>query len=152
MNPLEPEVWECDYDIEVDATPEAIWAYFEDVSGWKRWNAGIEEIQIRGPFEAGVEFVMKPTGQDWVTTCLREVQPNIGFIDETQVGELRIFVEHRIESIAECRCRVTYSIQAFGPGCDEIGPAVSADFPVVLRALKEMAETETAECRLDSVP
>jgi hypothetical protein len=135
-------VWENEHSIEINASPEVIWALFKDVAGWKRWNVGIEEIELHGSFAAGTEFTMKPPGQDALTTQLVEVSENFGFLDKTCVGELSVFVDHRIEPIGEGRCRVTYSIEAFGPSCDEIGPMISADFPDVLKALAEIAECE----------
>ena len=141
MNPNKPEVWECEHDVEVNASPEVIWALFEDVPGWTRWNAGIEKIEIDGPFQVGAEFAMKPTGQPSVTSRLREVQRNVSFLDETHIGDLRIFVEHRIEVLSCSRSRVVFSLEAFGPSCDQVGPAVSADFPDVLDALRDLAES-----------
>ena len=142
MKDQKVSVWEGEHSIEINASAEAIWALFKDVAGWKRWNAGIETIELHGPFAAGTEFTMKPPGQDALTTQLVEVTENSGFLDKTCVGELSVFVDHRIVAIASGRCRVTYSTEAFGPSCDEIGPMVSADFPEVLKALATMVECE----------
>ncbi|HTQ31715.1 MAG TPA: hypothetical protein VMI53_10950 [Opitutaceae bacterium] len=117
-----------------------IWALFRDVSGWKKWNAGIEQIEINGPFTTGTEFLMTPPGQETLMTRLIEVRENEGFVDETWVGELVVRVAHRIKRIDRQRTRVTYAVEASGPGCDEVGPAVSADFPDVLKALANLAE------------
>jgi len=27
-----------------------VWRLFQDVPGWKKWNAGIEQIKINGPY------------------------------------------------------------------------------------------------------
>jgi len=142
MNDQKPKVWEIEHDIETKASAEAIWTLFRDVSGWRRWNAGIEKIEIHGPFEAGTEFVMTPSGQEPVTTRLVEVSENAGFVDETRVGDLRIFVDHHIETMNSGRTRVVFSLEAFGSSCDEIGPVVSADFPEVLKALVSLAECQ----------
>ena len=143
MNDPKIQVWEIEHDIETKASPEAIWTLFRDVPGWNRWNAGIERIEIRGPFEAGTKFVMTPPGQEPLTTRLVEVRNNAGFVDETCVGDLRVFVDHRIEPMSSGRTRVVFSLEAFGAACDEIGPQVSADFPEVLKALVSLAESET---------
>ena len=138
-------VWEIEHSTETKASPEAVWALFKNVAGWKRWNAGIEEIQLRGPFQAETEFMMKPPGQESLTSRLVEVCENVGFLDETCVGDLKIYVDHRIEPIAADKTRIVYSLEAFGPSCDEIGPLVSADFPQVLKALATLAESQA--CR-----
>lgn len=141
MKDPQPEVWECEHEIVVAAAPEVVWALFEDVAGWPRWNAGVEQIELRGPFATGSSFLMKPVGMDEVISQLVEVLPHVSFLDETRLGDLRIFVEHRLQPLGAGECRVRYSLQAFGPGCEETGAAVSADFPEVLRALKALAET-----------
>ena len=138
-------VWEIEHSTEIKASPQAVWSLFKDVTGWKRWNAGIEQIELLGAFEAGTKFLMKPPGQEPLTSRLLEVSENVGFLDETCVGDLKIYVDHRIEPITAGRTRVIYSLEAFGPSCDEIGPLVSADFPDVLKALATLAEVETRQ-------
>ncbi len=48
----EQQTWQGEYGIETSATPDLIWSIFRDVPGWKTWNAGIEHIEIDGPFAA----------------------------------------------------------------------------------------------------
>jgi hypothetical protein len=132
-------LWRGEHSIETSASKEAIWRLFSDVNGWKRWNAGIERIEMKAPFAVGSEFFMQPPGQDGFISKLIWVVPNAGFTDETRVGDLTVRVEHRIERVSENLRRVVYAIEAQGPGCEEIGPAVSADFPDVLRALVALA-------------
>ena len=139
-------MWQHEFSILTTAEPQAIWARFVDVAGWPQWNAGVEKIEIDGPFAAGTVFVMRPPGQDAITTRLVEVQKGKSFLDETRLGELRIFVDHRLEPLTGGRTRIVYSIEAFGPNCDEVGAAVSADFPQVLQALAALAEAELANC------
>jgi len=145
MNDQKTSVWEIEHCIETNASPEVIWALFKDVPGWKRWNSGIEEIEMPGEFEAGTFFLMKPSGQEPLKSRLLEVTENAGFLDETCVGDLKVYVDHRITEIAPGRTKVTYSLEAFGPSCDEIGPLVSADFPDVLKALVALAEREASQ-------
>ena len=101
MKAFGPQVWECEHAIEVHASPEAIWAFFEDVAGWSRWNPGIERIELNGPFAAGSTFEMTPPGQASLTSRLVEVRENVSFLDETVVGDLRVFVDHRIEPLMQ---------------------------------------------------
>ena len=144
MNDIGPEFWECEHALEVNASPRAVWALFQDIRGWKRWNAGIESIDFEGPFQAGATFRMTPPGQPSLTSRLVEVTEEVGFVDETQVGDLKVYVEHRIDPLHEGRCRVVYSLSAFGPGCEEAGPQIASDFPQVLSALASMAAIEAA--------
>jgi len=129
------DTWHGEHSIETTATPEAIWAAFRDVPGWKAWNAGIEHIELEGPFADGTWFTMKPPGQDAFRSRLIEVRDNECFVDETRIDDLVVTVAHRIEWVAAGRTRVTYAATATGPGAAEVGPAISADFPDVLAAL-----------------
>jgi len=133
-------MWTHEESIETTATPARIWQLFADVPGWKVWNAGIEHIELHGPFATGTTFAMQPPGMDAFVSTLINVQENAGFTDETIVDEARVVVEHRIEAIAAGRTRVVYSTRITGPDASEVGPMVTGDFGDVLRALKGVAE------------
>lgn len=140
MNTQQP--WRKEYGIETTASAEVIWSLFRDVSGWKHWNAGIESIELEGPFADGTWFTMKPPGQDALRSQLIEVRQNEGFVDETRMGELLVQVAHRIQRIGLGRNRIIYSVAASGPDAPEAGAAISSDFPDVLAALAAQAETQ----------
>ena len=106
MNTNEPPVWECDHEVTVNGRPEVIWRHFQDVATWPQWNAGISSIRMEGEFEAGNHFVMVTPTQDRFTTRLIEVRELKGFLDETRVGDLRVFVDHQIRPITEDVTRV----------------------------------------------
>lgn len=132
--------WRSEYAIETTATAATIWSIFRDVAAWKNWNAGIEQIDIDGPFATGTWFTMKPPGEEALRSQLVDVRENVCFIDETRVGDLAIKVAHRIEPLGPARTRIVYAVDAHGPQAFEIGPAVSADFPEVLASLARLAE------------
>lgn len=133
-------IWRSEYAIEASATAETIWSIFRDVAGWKTWNAGIEQIDIEGPFCAGTWFTMKPPGEDTLRSQLVEVRENECFVDETRLGSLVVTVAHRIERLGPTRTRIVYAVDASGPQASEIGPAVASDFPDVLASLVKLAE------------
>jgi hypothetical protein len=136
----EHEIWRGEHSVDTTASPEAIWGMFCDTDGWKAWNAGIEEIQLEGPFAAGTWFTMKPPGQDALRSRLLDVRENERFVDETRVEGLVVTVEHRIERLAPGGTRVTFAIDAAGPGAQHVGPAIAADFPDVLAALATLVQ------------
>jgi hypothetical protein len=137
-------MWQREYGIETTASPEVIWNIFPDVPGWKNWNAGIEHIEINGPFEVGTEFVMTPPGQQPLSTRLIKVKEYEGFVDQTRVGDVLVDVAHRIERLNPERTRIVYAVQVIGPAAEDIGRAVSTDFPDVLKALAALAESKKA--------
>jgi Polyketide cyclase / dehydrase and lipid transport len=138
------QAWRSEYAIETPAAPSIIWSIFRDVPGWKAWNAGIEHIEIDGPFSAGTWFTMKPPGQDLLRSQLVDVRENECFVDETRVGPLTVTVAHRIEALGAGRTRIVYAVDAKGPEASEIGPAVASDFPQVLASLAKLAEVRSA--------
>jgi hypothetical protein len=126
---------------ETTATAATLWNIIRDVPGWRRWNAGIEHVELEGPFASGTWFTMKPPGQDAFRSRLLEVREGERFVDETRVEDLVVTVDHRLER-AGANTRVTYALRASGPGASEIGPAIAADFPEVLAALCALAEQQ----------
>jgi len=88
--------WRSEYAIETSATPETIWSIFREVPAWKNWNAGIEQINIDGPFATGTWFTMKPPGEEALRSQLVDVRENVCFVDETRVGDLVILVTPRV--------------------------------------------------------
>lgn len=138
-------IWRSEYAIETSAAADTIWSIFRDVAAWKNWNAGIEQIDIDGPFATGTWFTMKPPGEEALRSQLIDVRESECFVDETQVGDLVIKVAHRIESLAPARTRIVYAVDAKGPQAAEIGPVVASDFPEVLASLAKLAEAKDRE-------
>jgi hypothetical protein len=133
-------MWTHEESIETTAAPARVWALFADVARWKDWNAGIESIELHGPFVTGASFTMRPPGQDALSSTLIEVKANESFIDETVVDETRVLVRHKLVPLPSGRTRIIYSTEISGPDAAEIGPMVTNDFPDVLAALKKLAE------------
>jgi len=137
-------MWQQAFDIHSTAAPATVWQLFADVDGWAAWNAGIEAIELRGPFADGTEFMMKPPGEPAMTSRLVNVLPGCSFEDETVLGEIRVRVDHRVEQLADGGSRIRYTARVEGPGAAEVGAAVTADFPQVLAALAAAAERREA--------
>jgi hypothetical protein len=136
MNNTSPEsTWHIDHTIETPLAPERLWPLFADVAGWKRWNPGVEESALEGPFASGAWFSMKPPGQETLRSQLIAVREGESFVDQTCVGDLVVTVAHRIERLPAGPTRLTYSVEAVGPDAREIGPMIAADFPEVLASL-----------------
>ena len=133
-------MWQQAFETLTTATPATVWQLFVDVDGWAAWNAGIEAIALHGPFADGTTFLMKPPGEDAMTSRLVNVVAGRSFEDETVLGDVRVLVDHRVEPLGDGRSRITYTARVDGPGAAEIGAAVTADFPAVLASLRELAE------------
>jgi len=137
-------MWTHTASIETSAPAPRVWLLFSDLERWKDWNAGIERIQIHGPFANGTTFTMWPPGQEGFTSTLIDVKPNESFTDETVVDETIVRVFHELASLPSGGTRIVYSTQIVGPAAADVGPMVTADFDDVLAALRRLAETPTA--------
>lgn len=133
-------MWTHEESIETSAPRSRVWEIWADVARWKDWNAGIEAIEMHGPFDVGTSFTMQPPDQEALSSTLIEVTPNERFTDETVVDETRVHVSHALVSLPDGRTRITYRTEISGPGADVLGPMVTSDFPQVLAALKKLAE------------
>lgn len=133
-------MWTNETSIDVEADHSRLWAVFLDVAGWKRWNAGIARIELRGPFEDGTEFLMQLPGMEPFTSLLVNVRPGESFTDVTELDGTTVRVHHRLLPLDGGRTRVTYCAEVTGPAAAEVGPMVTEDFGNVLRSLKRLAE------------
>lgn len=134
-------MWTHEHSIDIAAGAPRIWRLFADVKSWTRWNAGIEDIHMNGPFAQGSTFSMKPPGEDAFVSTLIEVREPVLFTDETVLDDTCVRVFHRIDGLPSGSSRVTYRTEIEGPAAAEIGAMVTADFPEVLAALKQLAES-----------
>ena len=143
-------MWTYEHSIETSADRNAIFAFFKDVSTWPDWNAGVERIELDGPFVSGTTGTMFMPGQDAIRFRLVWVGDGQGFEDETKIADAGVVVRvrHTLEALPNRGTRITYSATIDGPAADDvgpsIGPAITADFPEVMSALAARAELITS--------
>jgi len=128
--------------IEDDIAPDAVWALYDDVSTWPAWDAQAEWVTRDGPFATGSAGEMKFRGMDPLPYRLARVEPLREFVDETPVGDLLVRVSHRLEPLASGRLRITYAAEIDGPRAhaQQVGSAITADFPATMAALLALAK------------
>lgn len=145
-------MWTIEHTLNTDVAAEALWPLLRDVNGWGAWNEGIETIALDGPVAVGATFQMKPPGEDAVTSAIAELEENRLLTDVTALGELVIRVAHRLDPLPGGGTTVNYQVQVTGPAadtqCEEVGTAISADFPQVIAALVAAAGHEQGGERL----
>lgn len=129
------------HTIETDATPEAVWKLYSDVSTWAAWDDGAEYVQLDGPFVVGSKGVAKFNGQDPFAFALLEVVPNERFTDETVVPDagISVRVTHTLALLANGRTQITHAFAIDGPGAETVGPMITADVPHTMANLADQA-------------
>ena len=133
-------MWINETSVEIAAGLDRLWSLFADVEGWPSWNAGIERIELRGPFVDGTQFMMQPPGMEPFVSTLAHVRSGHSFSDVTVLGGTTVTVHHSLAALDDHRTRVTYVVEVTGPAESELGPIVTADFGDVLASLRRRAE------------
>jgi uncharacterized protein YndB with AHSA1/START domain len=138
-------MWTRDYSLATDLAAQDLWELLGDVEGWVRWNDGIESLTVDGPVALGTTFQMTPPGEEAVTSTIVALEPGWLLTDLTELDGLSIRVEHRLDPLPGGGTTVTYRVQVSGAVpeevAQEVGVAVSADFPEVIASLVAAART-----------
>lgn len=138
-------MWEYEHTAETTASPADLWRHWSSMELWPQWNAGIEKIEVDGPFEVGTTFAMTSPGDDEpIRMRLTEVIPERLFTDEMDAGDFVVRTVHELRPSASGTTRVVYRTEISGPAAaqagPQLGPAITADFPDVVAALVRLAE------------
>jgi len=93
----------------------------------------------------GASYRMAPPGEDPITSTVVTLEPGRRLTDRTEFAGLIISVEHRLDPHAGAGTTVTFHVEVTGDAPDsvaeEVGAAVSADFPDVIAGLVRAAES-----------
>ncbi len=144
-------VWTNEHTGATTASADQVFGLFQDVATWPQWNAGVERMEMDGPFIAGTTGTMMVPGQDPLAFRLVWVEDGHGFEDETELQEaaVTVRVRHLLEPLPRGGTRITYRCVIDGPAVDQVGPslgaAITSDFPDVIAALAALAEASAAE-------
>lgn len=134
---------QIEHRITIDASPEKIFAIYEDVRKWHTWDPDTKEAFIEGPFRVGSRGRITPPKGMAVPMLLTKVEPGKCFTVESKIPLFRMLFEHELvpsNETTEVIHRVTFS----GLLSLVLGPMLSkqlnAGLPVTLRNLKALAE------------
>lgn len=131
-------MWAHEHTAETAANPKEVWQVLRDLDRWGAWDTSLEWVRLKGPFQVGSQVVMKPKGQDPITSVIVEASENRVYADQTDMGEVTLRFSHTLEPL-EGGTRVTHRLEITGPAADqvgpELGPAIAEDFPEAMDAL-----------------
>src|SRR5438034_10280809 len=107
-------MWAVEHSVETSARAEAVWRLWADVERWPEWNAGVERIELRGPFAVGSTILMTPPGDEPVGLRIAEaVEPEL-FVDEADGGDCVVRPSHRVEATGHGPASITYPKEITG--------------------------------------
>ena len=84
-----------------EITSAQIWTLMADIDNWKTWDSGVEHSELRGRFETGSTFLLKPKGGPKVMIQLLAVEPVTYFKDKTTFLLAKMYGEHWYEETPE---------------------------------------------------
>jgi Polyketide cyclase / dehydrase and lipid transport len=115
-------MWAVEHSVETSARAQAVWRLWADVDRWPEWNAGVERIELRGPFAVGSTILMTPPGDEPVELRITEaIEPEL-FVDEADGGDFVVRTTHLVEAVGDERSRITYRMEITGPARRDRGP------------------------------
>lgn len=137
-------MWVKEYTGTSSAAPERVFDVLAEPERWPEWNAGVQRLELQGPFAAGTRAVMVLPDETALPFTFTWVEANAGFEDLTEVPDagVSVRVRHELTPTAEGGTRITYRCEVDGPAevAAEVGAAVSEDFGEVIAALAARAE------------
>jgi hypothetical protein len=137
-------MWVHEYTAETAASPKGVWQVLRNLDEWGSWDTSLEWVRLQGPFQVGSKVVMKPNGQDPITSVIVDVTENRVYADETNLGEITLRFSHTLEPLESGGTKVTHRLEITGPAADsvapELGPAITEDFPEAMDALLARAQ------------
>ena len=98
---------------------------------WKKWNAGIEIINMHRSSQAGTTFTMQPPGQDARTSSVVEVTPTACFSDQLVVGATRVVVSHTLVPLSSGGTKLISNPERTGQKLRRLGQRGAPPFLLV---------------------
>ena len=140
-------MWEHEYMVETDVSPEAIWAVLSDLDRWPRWDTSMERVALQGPFAVGSRVSMTPQGQDPIVSTIVGVTEPEYYADRTDLGPVTLEFSHQLARLSTGGTRITHRLEITGAGAAELGPQlgpeITADFPEAMAGLLACAAAES---------
>ncbi len=141
-------MWTTHHTQETDLPPEIVWDALRDLHEGRLTTTGGDVFEIHGPFAVGTQLSVTPEGQETFRSTIVELEEPRRYADETQFGDVTLRFGHTLEPLADGGTRVTHELLILGPDADlvgpELGPQISADFPLAMTALIDAARREPA--------
>jgi hypothetical protein len=131
----------------VQAKPEVIFAFYEDVASWPAWDPDTKAATLDGPMRVGAIGRLTPTKGNTVPMLVTEFTAGRSLTVESKIPLFRMVFEHVLNPVpngTEVIHRVTFTgFLSFLLG-SMLSKQLNVGLPVTLAKLKQKAEEKSA--------
>ena len=96
-----------------DVKREDIWDLWTDVNNWPQWHGDLEYCKMKGVFEVGNHFILKPKGISPVKIEITKLEKGYSFTDCTKFFGAKMYDTHVMEETKE-GLRITNTLTVTG--------------------------------------
>ena len=86
--------WTYSETVDTKAGPAQIWATWQDVEAWPRWDDDLDRARLEGPFENGTKGRLKPASGPAMAFELADVVARQRFSTRTRMPLTDVVFEH----------------------------------------------------------
>ena len=133
-------------EIEIKATPEAVFSLYEDVLNWSAWDPEVKTSSISGQFTSGASGKLKPKSGPESKIVIESVIPNKSFLAKSNLPLCKMSFDHEILPIKN-GVKVVHRVIFTGllsPLFGRlIGTQIKNGLPNTMQGLKHAAETKS---------
>jgi hypothetical protein len=132
--------------IVIAASPEKVFALYENVAAWSSWDPDVKTSSIEGSFCSGASGSLKPSSGPKAKIKFTEVMPNRSFTVETKLPLCVMSFEHELTLVpsgTSAKHRITFQgllSPFFGR---VIGSQIRKGLPNTMQGLKRAAEHQS---------
>ncbi len=136
-------VWSTSFEASTTASPAAVWAALRALHTGRAIGPSSDRFEPTGPFAVGTVVRVTPQGAETMDSVITELEAESVYADRTEVGGLVLTFRHVLLPTATGTL-VSHVLEIDGEGAEaaapQLGPAISADFPVAMAELFDAAE------------
>lgn len=129
--------------IDIDAPRKVVFALYEDVASWPRWDSETAEVRLPEGLQPGATGWLKPRQGPKASIRVAEVLPGKSFTIEGRLPLCRMQFGHELQGDAD-RTTATHWVRFTGPLAflfrRVIGAGIDKTLPDTLTGLKRASE------------
>lgn len=137
-------MWTFEHTLETDASPQAVWRLYADVTTWPRWNGAVQHVELDGTFGPGATGRLTPRGQGELPFKIVAAAEDSGYTSETQIADTVVLrLTNSLSPLCGGGTRMTHHAVFDGEAADffgqSFGPMIASGIPVAMKTLAQMA-------------